>query len=93
MVMQAQVRLHHRYRHLTEHGKRSTVVNVAIARQLVGFLSAAMTNQPLTSSSEQPQKVAASPDPQPPVAGPDGRCEAARRILDGSMRFQLTTPV
>jgi transposase len=55
---QAQVRLHHRYRHLTEHGKRSTVVNVAIARELVGFLWAAMTNQPLTTS-EQPQKVAA----------------------------------
>lgn len=34
---QAQVRLHHRYRHLTEHGKRSTVANVAVARELVGF--------------------------------------------------------
>ncbi|MGI8428367.1 MAG: IS110 family transposase [Solirubrobacteraceae bacterium] len=43
---QAQVRLHHRYRHLTEHGKRSTVVNVAIARELVAFLWAAMTDQP-----------------------------------------------
>ena len=56
---QAQVRLHHRYRHLTEHGKRPTVVNVAIARQLVGFLWAAMTNQPLATSSQQPQEVAA----------------------------------
>jgi transposase len=56
---QAQVRLHHRYRHLTEHGKRSTVVNVAIARELVGFLWAAMTNQPLATSSQQPQGVAA----------------------------------
>ena len=43
---QAQMRLHHRSRHLTEHGKRSTVVNVAIARELVAFLWAAMTNQP-----------------------------------------------
>jgi transposase len=43
---QAQIRLHHRHRHLTEHGKRSTVVNVAIARELVAFLWAAMTNQP-----------------------------------------------
>jgi transposase len=43
---QAQVRLHHRHRHLTEHGKRSTVVNVAIARELVAFLWAAMTDQP-----------------------------------------------
>jgi transposase len=42
----AQVRLHHRYRHLTEHGKRPTVVNIAIARELTGFLWAAMTNQP-----------------------------------------------
>jgi len=56
---QAQVRLHHRYRHLTEHGKRPTVVNVAIARELVGFLWAAMTNQPLATSSQQPQEVAA----------------------------------
>ncbi|MCA1697502.1 MAG: IS110 family transposase [Actinobacteria bacterium] len=56
---QAQVRLHHRYRHLTEHGKRSTVVNVAIARELAGFLWAAMTNQPLTTTSKQPQEVAA----------------------------------
>jgi transposase len=55
---QAQVRLHHRYRHLTEHGKRSTVVNVAIARELVGFLWAAMTDQPLTTR-DQPQETAA----------------------------------
>ncbi|HVI35522.1 MAG TPA: IS110 family transposase [Gaiellales bacterium] len=68
---QAQVRLHHRSRHLLEHGKRTTVVNVAIARELVGFLWAAMTDQPLratdtptaTSSSitrdQQPEEVAA----------------------------------
>lgn len=43
---QAQIRLHHRHRHLTEHGKRSTVVNVAIARELVAFMWAAMTDQP-----------------------------------------------
>jgi transposase len=55
---QAQVRLHHRYRHLSEHGKRSTVVNVAIARELVGFLWAAMTHQPLTTR-DQPQEAAA----------------------------------
>ena len=47
---QAQVRLHHRHRHLTEHGKRSTVANVAVARELVGFLWAAMTDQPLRST-------------------------------------------
>ncbi len=43
----AQVRLHHRHRHLTSHGKRSTVANVAVARELAGFIWAAMTRQPL----------------------------------------------
>ena len=47
---QAQVRLHHRHRHLTQHGKRPTVANVAVARELVGFLWAAMTDQPLRST-------------------------------------------
>jgi transposase len=42
----AQVRLFHRHRHLTAHGKRSTVVTVAIARELAGFLWAEMTDQP-----------------------------------------------
>ena len=61
---QAQVRLHHRYRHLTEHGKRSTVANVAVARELVGFLWAAMTDQPLRATDppvnhDQPQEAAA----------------------------------
>jgi hypothetical protein len=37
----------HPYRHLTEHGKRTTVTNIAIARELCGFLWAAMTDQPL----------------------------------------------
>ena len=45
---QAQVRLHRRYRNLTEHGKRSTVATVAVARELAGFLWAAATDQPLT---------------------------------------------
>jgi transposase len=44
---QAQIRLHRRYRHLTEHGKRSTVATVAVARELAGFLWAAVTDQPL----------------------------------------------
>jgi transposase len=43
----AQVRLHRRYKHLTENGKRSTVATVAIARELAGFLWAAVTDQPL----------------------------------------------
>ncbi len=44
---QAQIRLHHRHRTLTGHGKRTTVANVAVARELCGFLWAAMTDQPL----------------------------------------------
>jgi len=64
---QAQVRLHHRHRHLTEHGKRSTVANVAVARELIGFLWAAMTDQPLRATQDpstpvnhdQPQEAAA----------------------------------
>lgn len=44
---QAQIRLHQRHRHLTERGKRSTVANIAVARELVGFLWAAMTDQPI----------------------------------------------
>ena len=68
---QAQVRLHHRSRHLLEHGKRTTLVNVAIARELVGFLWAAMTDQHLratdtptatpspTTHDQYPEEVAA----------------------------------
>jgi transposase len=48
----AQVRLHHRHRTLTTHGKRSTVANVAVARELAGFLWAAMTHQPLRHDEE-----------------------------------------
>jgi transposase len=47
----AQLRLHHRHRSLTNHGKRSTVATVAVARELAGFLWAAMTHQPLREQS------------------------------------------
>lgn len=39
----AQQRLHRRYRHLVGHGKRPPVAVVALARELVGFLWAALT--------------------------------------------------
>jgi len=39
----AQCRLHRRYRHLVGHGKRPPVAVVAIARELVGFLWAALS--------------------------------------------------
>ncbi|HWC27144.1 MAG TPA: IS110 family transposase [Solirubrobacteraceae bacterium] len=44
---QAQLRLNHRHHTLTANGKRSTVANVAVARELCGFLWAAVTHQPL----------------------------------------------
>lgn len=43
---QAQIRLFHRHRHLSAQGKRSTVVTVALARELIAFLWADMTDQP-----------------------------------------------
>lgn len=42
----AQQRLHRRYRHLVGHGKRVPVAVAAVARELVGFLWAAMTQRP-----------------------------------------------
>jgi transposase len=45
----AQQRLHRRYRHLVGHGKRPPVAVVAIARELVGFLWAAMTQPAVTA--------------------------------------------
>jgi transposase len=42
----AQQRLHRRYRHLVGHGKRPPVAVTAIARELVGFIWAAMTRRP-----------------------------------------------
>lgn len=41
----AQQRLHRRYRHLVGHGKRLPVAVAAIARELVGFIWAAMTGR------------------------------------------------
>jgi transposase len=43
VAWRAQQRLHQRYRHLIGHGKRAPVAVVACARELVGFLWAALT--------------------------------------------------
>lgn len=57
---QAQVRLFARWRHLTAHGKRSNVANIAIARELAGFIWAAMTDQPMRAASDpEPQEATA----------------------------------
>src|SRR5207249_7860069 len=73
----AQHRLHRRYRHLVGHGKRPTVAVAALARELAGFVWAAMTrtatdvvaSKPLEairayqshSSSQPPARSAPSP--------------------------------
>jgi transposase len=44
---QAQIRLHHRHRHLTRQGKPPTLATVAVARELCGFLWATITRQAL----------------------------------------------
>jgi hypothetical protein len=41
----AQQRLDRRYRHLVGHGKRAPVAVAAVARELVGFVWAAMTGR------------------------------------------------
>jgi transposase len=55
---QAQLRLFARWRHLTDHGKRSTVANIAVARELAGFVWAAMTDQP-TGPAARRQEITA----------------------------------
>ena len=55
---QAQTRLFLRHRALTANGKRSTVATTAVARELVGFVWAAMVQAPLRQ--QQPAEVAAA---------------------------------
>ena len=47
----AQQRPHRRYRHLVGHGKRPPVAVAAVARELVGFIWAAMTGRPSRSQA------------------------------------------
>ena len=84
------------------HGKRSTVANVAVARELVGFLWAAMTNQPphhAAVTRPAPGGRRLTRPPTPTVVGPGGRCDppggSSTRVYaiptrDASTR-QLTT--
>jgi len=51
---QAQLRLYHRHRHLTQQGNRSTVVTMAVARELAAFLWAAVTDQPHRQEAAHP---------------------------------------
>jgi transposase len=55
----AQIRLNHRHRTLAEHHKPTTVANTAVARELAGFLWAAMTDQPLRTDDQRPAVAAA----------------------------------
>jgi transposase len=50
---QAQTRLFLRHRALTQNGKRSTVATTAVARELTGFIWAAIVGAPLREPAEQ----------------------------------------
>lgn len=52
---QAQIRLHERHHHLTRNGKLPTVATAAVARELCGFIWAAMTHQPLQEQQHPTQ--------------------------------------
>lgn len=47
----AQQRLHHRYRHLIGHGKRPPIAVVAVARELLGFIWAALRSPVITPAA------------------------------------------
>ena len=47
----AEVRLHRRHHDLIARGKRTTVINVAVARELACFLWAEMTDQPMRQAA------------------------------------------
>jgi transposase len=49
---QAQIRLWQRHRRLTQNGKRSTVATTAVARELAGFIWAALVQAPLRDKLE-----------------------------------------
>jgi transposase len=56
---QAQTRLFLRHRALTQNGKRSTVATTAVARELVGFIWAAMVQAPLREPQQRREAAAA----------------------------------
>jgi Transposase len=53
----AQQRLHRRYRHLVGHGKLSPVAVAAVARELVGFIWAAMTDARVARQRRRKDRV------------------------------------
>jgi transposase len=67
----AQIRLHHRHRHLAEQ-ERPTVTTVAVARELTGFLWAAMTDQPIRITNPT-KETAATKTPATTGAGRPAR--------------------
>ena len=69
----AQLRLHHRHRTLAAHGKRTPVANVAVAREVAGFIWAAMTHQSLRTTRRPPL-----PEAQQPWLGSGGRRTATK---------------
>jgi transposase len=58
----AQVRRCKRYRHLVARGKHATVVTVAMARELVGFMGAMAQQVPVTASVQR--TIATAPSTQ-----------------------------
>jgi transposase len=81
----AQERLNRRYRAMTERGKPTNKVVVAIARELVGFLWAALQNPTTTPT---PSKK--SPSKAQSTAGSRSVKDAQEGAASGSLRESLT---
>jgi transposase len=60
LVRRAQARLHARFRHLVDRGKKASVANVAVARELGGFVWALMSAGGPDSSSRSTSSIVAA---------------------------------